>query len=33
MTREEAQKRLQELREQIHYHNYRYYVLDRPVIS
>ncbi|MDP3182931.1 MAG: NAD-dependent DNA ligase LigA [Desulfobaccales bacterium] len=25
--------RVQELREQIHYHNYRYYVLDDPVIS
>jgi DNA ligase (NAD+) len=25
--------RVQELREQLHYHNYRYYVLDDPVIS
>jgi DNA ligase (NAD+) len=25
--------RVQELREQIHYHNYRYYVLDDPVIA
>jgi DNA ligase (NAD+) len=32
MTREEAQKRLEELRELIHYHNYRYYVLDSPEI-
>ncbi|MDZ7261106.1 MAG: NAD-dependent DNA ligase LigA, partial [candidate division KSB1 bacterium] len=33
MTREEAQKEIQRLREEIHYHNYRYYVLDDPVIS
>lgn len=26
-------KRIKELRDQIHYHNYRYYVLDDPVIS
>ncbi len=26
-------KRLRELREQIHYHNYRYHVLDDPLIS
>ena len=32
MTREEAQKRLEELRELINYHNYRYYVLDDPEI-
>ena len=25
--------RIKELREQLHYHNYRYYVLDQPVIS
>ncbi|MCL6621065.1 MAG: NAD-dependent DNA ligase LigA [Syntrophobacterales bacterium] len=30
---EEIRARVQELREQIHYHNYRYYVLDEPVIS
>jgi len=30
---EEVRARVQELREQIHYHNYRYYVLDEPVIS
>jgi DNA ligase (NAD+) len=29
----EVAARLKELREQIHYHNYRYYVLDSPVIS
>ncbi|WP_267926814.1 NAD-dependent DNA ligase LigA [Desulfolithobacter dissulfuricans] len=33
MDREHARKRLAELREQINYHNYRYYVLDDPVIS
>lgn len=31
--RDTAQKRLEELREQLRYHNYRYYVLDDPVIS
>lgn len=30
---EEVRARVKELREQIHYHNYRYYVLDQPVIS
>jgi DNA ligase (NAD+) len=29
----EVLNRVQELRDQIHYHNYRYYVLDDPVIS
>ena len=29
----QAVNRVKELREQIHYHNYRYYVLDDPVIS
>jgi len=29
----EIQARLQKLRDQIHYHNYRYHVLDNPVIS
>ncbi len=33
MTKKEAEKRIQELRKQINYHNYRYYVLDDPVIS
>jgi len=33
MTREEARKRIEELRKEINYHNYRYYVLDSPVIS
>jgi DNA ligase (NAD+) len=33
MTKEEAKKRIEELRELINYHNYRYYVLDDPVIS
>jgi len=30
---ERAKKRIAELREQINYHNYRYYVLDSPEIS
>ncbi|MBI4644553.1 MAG: NAD-dependent DNA ligase LigA [Deltaproteobacteria bacterium] len=29
----EVISRIKELREQLHYHNYRYYVLDNPVIS
>lgn len=29
----EAQRRVNELRQEIRYHNYRYYVLDTPVIS
>ena len=33
MTREEAKKRIEELRKLIEYHNYRYYVLDSPEIS
>ncbi|WP_022670097.1 NAD-dependent DNA ligase LigA [Hippea alviniae] len=33
MTKEEAKKRINELRKLLHYHNYRYYVLDDPVIS
>ncbi|AEB11734.1 NAD-dependent DNA ligase LigA [Marinithermus hydrothermalis] len=33
MTREEAKKRVLELRQAIRYHNYRYYVLDDPEIS
>lgn len=33
MTKEEARKRIEELRRTLHYHNYRYYVLDDPVIS
>ncbi|MCS6787529.1 MAG: NAD-dependent DNA ligase LigA [Thiobacillaceae bacterium] len=32
LTREQAQARLQALRAEIEYHNYRYYVLDDPVI-
>jgi|UniRef100_A0A7V6A449 DNA ligase (NAD+) len=30
---QEVLNRVQELRDQIHYHNYRYYILDDPVIS
>ena len=33
MEREEARKRIEELRKEINYHNYRYYVLNDPVIS
>ncbi len=33
MDKEQARQRIAELREEIHYHNYRYYVLDQPVIS
>jgi len=33
LTKEEAQKRLKELRYLINYHNYRYYVLDSPEIT
>ncbi|MFZ5452268.1 MAG: NAD-dependent DNA ligase LigA [Thermodesulfobacteriota bacterium] len=29
----EVVSRIKELREQLHYHNYRYYVLDDPVVS
>jgi DNA ligase (NAD+) len=33
MKPERAEKRIEELKEQISHHNYRYYVLDDPVIS
>lgn len=33
MAPEEVRREIAELRDQIHYHNYRYYVLDDPVIS
>ncbi len=33
LSKEEAQKRLKELRDLINYHNYRYYVLDSPEIT
>ena len=33
MTKEEVLNRMRELAEQIEEHNYRYYVLDKPVIS
>ncbi len=33
MNKKEAKKRIEELRKLLHYHNYRYYVLDDPVIS
>ena len=33
MNEKEALKELERLREEINYHNYRYYILDSPVIS
>jgi DNA ligase (NAD+) len=33
MDREQAQKRIDELREEINYHNYLYYVKDAPIIA
>lgn len=33
MNEAQAEKRIAKLREEINYHNYRYYVLDDPVIS
>ena len=33
MTMEEARDRAAELREQINFHNYRYHVLDSPIIG
>jgi len=33
MTKEEAKKRIEELRREINHHNYLYYVLNRPEIS
>ncbi len=33
MTEEEAQKRIEALRESLHHHNHRYHVLDDPEIS
>jgi DNA ligase (NAD+) len=33
MTTEAIKKRVEELREEIEYHNYRYYVLDQPEVS
>lgn len=33
MDKQAAAARIEELRRQINYHNYRYYVLDQPVIS
>ncbi len=33
MNEDQARKRIEKLREEIHYHNYRYYVLDNPTIS
>ena len=33
MASEAIRKRVEKLREEIEYHNYRYYVLDQPEIS
>ncbi len=33
MNEAQAKKRIDKLREELHFHNYRYYVLDDPVIS
>ena len=33
MNKDQAQKRIDKLRPEIHFHNYRYYALDAPVIS
>jgi DNA ligase (NAD+) len=33
MTSEAIRKRIEKLREEIEYHNYRYYILDQPEIS
>jgi len=33
LTLEQARKRAEELRKELNYHNYRYYVLDDPVVS
>jgi DNA ligase (NAD+) len=32
-TKEEARKEIEQLRDEIDHHNYRYYVLDAPVVS
>ena len=33
MVTEALKKRVEKLREEIEYHNYRYYILDQPEIS
>ena len=33
MVTEEIKKRAKQLRKQIEYHNYRYYILDKPEIT
>ena len=33
MTRAEAKKRIEQLAAEIHEHDHRYYVLDKPTIS
>src|SRR5919108_4026428 len=33
MERQEAERQIEQLRQQLHHHNYRYYVLDDPQIT
>ncbi|NIO40145.1 MAG: hypothetical protein GTO41_08090, partial [Burkholderiales bacterium] len=33
MDSQQARRKIEELKEKLHYHNYRYYVLNEPVIS
>ena len=33
MSKEQAKKKIEKLRREINYHNYRYYALDEPVVS
>nr|MDQ3829886.1 hypothetical protein [Candidatus Tectomicrobia bacterium] len=33
MDRSEAERQIEQLRQEIHSHNYRYYVLDEPAIT
>ena len=33
MNKEQAQKKIEKLRQEINFHNYRYYALDDPVVS
>ena len=33
MNKEQARKKIEKLRQEINFHNYRYYALDDPVVS
>ncbi|MBP1716058.1 MAG: ligA, partial [Deltaproteobacteria bacterium] len=33
MNKEQAKKKIEKLRQEINFHNYRYYALDDPVVS